>query len=335
MNDRSYSKARKTSGLLKKPWISMIFAIIAIFVILSILQPAFFSFKSITNMLLQSSFTAIIAVGMTFVIISGGIDISVGMNVFLCMATMCELAKVLPIWLVFIIGIAVGTFVGIVNGFLICIFDIVPMIATLATLSICRGVSYILIDSKMKVASEGLRIFGLGEIGGIPAPIIIMLVVAVIGWWVMRYTRFGRYVFAVGNSVVSARETGIKINQVRFATYALCGLFASIAAIIYIGRLGTVQTDTAYGIEFTVITAVVLGGTKLSGGRGDIVGSILGCVFLILIESFSSFMEVSGFYYDVVRGGILFLAIIFEYVTTVRQEKMIHRENALRLRSNR
>ncbi len=328
------SSGRSGNSLFRQPWISMVFAIALVVIILSILQPSFFSVNSLKNVFLQSSFTAIIAVGMTFVILSGGIDISVGMNVFLCMATMSELAKVLPIWSVFIIGILVGTIVGIINGFLICVFEIVPMIATLSTLSICRGIAYILIDSKMKVAAEGLRIFGLSNVLGIPVPVIVMLVIALAGYFLLRNTRLGRYVLAVGNSVTSARETGIKINLVRFVTYAMCGFCASIASIIYIGRLGTVQTDTAYGIEFTVITAVVLGGTKLSGGRGTIPGSILGCIFLILIESFLSFMEVSGFFYDVVRGGILFIAIVFEFITTMRQNRLILQENEMRLRQS-
>lgn len=321
------------TGLLRVPWMSILLGVLLMAFALSILQPSFSSITNFKNILLQSSFTAVIAVGMTFVLLVGGIDISVGMNVFLMMAVMCELGKFLPAPLVFLIGIAGGTLIGIINGFLICILDIVPLIATLATLSVCRGVAYLIIESKMKIASDAIRVIGLSKVFGvIPLPIIIMIGVTIAGYFLLKNTRFGRYVLAVGNSTVSAGESGIDVNKVRFAAYALCGLCTGIAALIYVGRLGIVQTDTAYGIEFTVITAVVLGGTKLSGGRGNIIGSVIGCIFLILIENGLSLMEVSGFYYDVVRGAILFIAVVIEAVSSARQRRLVTHKRFMRLR---
>lgn len=324
---------KNLTGFFRVPWMSILLGVLFLALVLSILQPSFSSLTNFRNILLQSSFTAIIAVGMTFVLLIGGIDISVGMNVFLMMAVMCELGKILPAPLVFIVGIAGGTLIGIINGFLICILDIVPLIATLSTLAVCRGLAYLIIESKMRVASDAIRVIGLSKVFGvIPLPIIIMIGVTIAGYFLLKNTRFGRYVLAVGNSTLSAEESGINVNKVRFGTYALCGLCTGIAALIYVGRLGIVQTDTAYGIEFTVITAVVLGGTKLSGGRGNIIGSVIGCVFLILIENGLSLMEVSGFYYDVVRGAILFIAVVIETLSSARQKKFVTRERFQRLR---
>jgi len=317
---------------LQVPWLAILLGFLVLGAILSISEPAFSSWTNYRNILLQSVFTAIIAVGMTFVIMSGGIDISVGMNVFLMMSVMYLLGKYgVPAWIVLIAGVLGATCVGVFNGFLICVLGIVPMIATLSTLSICRGISYIIIESKMKVVAAPIRVVGMARIGNVPLPILIMILVAVVGWILLKYTRFGRYVLAVGNSTISAHESGIGINKVRFATYAFCGFCTGIAAIIYIGRLGTVQTDSGYGIEFTVITAVVLGGTKLSGGRGNITGSVIGCLFLTLIENGLSLMEVSGFYYDVVRGAILFLAVIIEAISTKRQNLAQAHQRTLRL----
>lgn len=314
-------------------WFPILAGVIILATFLSITEPAFSSLMNYRNILLQSAFTAIIAIGMTFVIGSSGIDISVGMNVFLMMSLIYVMSgKGISVAMSFIIVLIGATLIGVFNGLLICKFKIVPMIATLATMTISRGVSYLLIDSKVRMISSQYRIVGMSQILGIPVPILIAIVTTIVGSLIMKYTRFGRYVLAVGNSETSAKETKINIDKVRFGTYALCGFCVGIAALVYTGRLGMVQTDSGYGVEFTVITAVVLGGTSLSGGRGTVLGSVIGCVFLTLIENALSLLEVSGFYYDVVRGVILFIAIAIEAFSRYRQNKELTTQRALRLR---
>jgi len=333
MNGSHASPADILRRILRVPWMSILLGVILLAGVLSILQPSFSSLTNFKNIFQQSSVTAVIAVGMTFVILSGGIDISVGMNVFLMCAWMYGLNKTLPAALVLPIGVVGGAIIGVANGFLICVLRITPIIATLATLSICRGIAYLLIESRMKVVSRSLRVIGASDLFGVfPVPILIMLVLTVAGYFLLKFTRFGRYVLAIGNSIISARESGIPIKKMQFSTYALCGLCTGVASTIYIGRLGTVQTDTAWGIEFTVITAVVLGGTRLSGGRGTIIGSVIGCLFLTLIENGLSLMEVSGFYYDVVRGLILLVAVTIEALSAWRQNRAVLAERARRLR---
>ena len=333
MENRISYKKSFLNRLFQVPWMSILLGIILLGVILSILQPSFFSIINLRNILLQSSIIGIMAVGMTFVIMSGGIDISVGMNVFLMMTLMSESAKYLPPSLVLLIGVIGGTIVGILNGFLVSTLKIPPLIATLATLALCRGVGYAIIQSKMRSVPEGIRVLGTTRLFNvIPLPIIIMIIMVVIGHLLLRQTRFGRYVLAIGNSVVSARESGIAIDRVRFATYAFCGFCAGLASLIYIGRLGTVQTDTAYGIEFQVITAVVLGGTKLMGGRGTIIGGFIGAVFLVLIENGLNLMELNIFYYDIARGAILFIAVLIDIISYNRQQRSITLNRARRLR---
>ena len=318
---------------LQVPWASILLGAVLLCVALSILQPSFFSATNFKNILQQSSFSAIIAVGMTFVIMTGGIDISVGMSVFLMCAGMYVMSRSLPPAAVLMFAISGGVLVGLLNGFLICILRINSIISTLSTLSICRGLAYLLIQSQLRVIPTPFRIIGTSNVAGIiPLPVLMMIAAGVLGYFLLRKTRFGRYVLAIGNSAVSARESGIPIFKMQFMTYALCGLCAGIASTIYIGRLGIVQTDTAWGVEFTVITAVVLGGTKLSGGRGTVTGSIIGCIFLTLIENALNLMEVSGFYYDVVRGSILVIAVIIEAVSNWRQTKALLNERSRRLR---
>lgn len=319
--------------LMEQSWIAVLLGVLILAVLLGILEPVFLSFTNLKNILIQSSVTGIIAVGMTFVIMTNGIDISVAMNMFLIMSTVHLLQQSgLPVGLVFLMGILLGAMVGIVNGFLICILQIVPMIATFATMSICRGVAYLLIHSRMVVPDSSLRFFGLTNIGKVPLAVIMLLIAVALGTYLLEFTRFGRYVLAVGNSVTSAKESGIPVHAVRFSTYAFCGLCTGVAALIYLGRLGAIQTDAGYGMEFTVITAVVLGGTKLSGGRGTVLGGFVGCVFLTLIENGLNLLEVSGFYYDVVRGTILFIAVMIETFSDQRRKKELAGQRARRLR---
>lgn len=319
--------------VMEQSWIAVLIGVVILVIMLGILEPVFLSLTNLKNIMIQSAVTAIIAVGMTFVIMTNGIDISVAMNMFLIMSFMHLLQQAgLPVGVVFLAAVLLGAAVGIVNGFLICILHIVPMIATFATMSICRGIAYLLIHSKMVVPDASLRFFGLTNIGGIPLAVILMIAAVILGTYLLEFTRFGRYVLAVGNSVTSAQESGIPVNWVRFGTYALCGLCTGMAALIYLGRLGAIQTDAGYGMEFTVITAVVLGGTKLSGGRGTVIGGFVGCIFLTLIENGLNLLEVSGFYYDVVRGIILFIAVVIEAVSDRKQKKDLTLQRARRLK---
>jgi ribose transport system permease protein len=332
MEQSSLNRRSIYSKVFQIPWISILLGSVGLAILLSILQPAFFSIVNFKNILLAASIVGIMAIGETFVIMSGGIDISVGMNVFLMMTIMSEVSKFLPAPLVLLIGVIGGTLVGVLNGFLVSKLKIPPLIATLSTLAIARGFGYFIIQSKMRSVDASVRVLGTSQVLGIPVPIIIMVIMVVIGHLLLTKTRFGRYALAIGNSEISARESGISIDNVRFLTYAFCGFCAGLASLVFIGRLGTVQTDTAYGIEFQVITAVVLGGTKLAGGRGTVIGAFIGAVFLVLIENGLNLMELNIFYYDIARGTILFIAVVIDMVSYNRQQRALALDRASRLR---
>ena len=332
MQQGNISKKSFFSRMFQIPWISILLGSVGLAILLSILEPAFFSIVNFKNILLAASIVGIMAIGQTFVIMSGGIDISVAMNVFLMMSIMSELEKYLPAPLVLLVGVIGGTLVGVLNGFLVSKLKIPPLIATLATLAIARGLGYFIIQSKMRSVDESIRVLGTTQILGIPLPIIIMVIMLVVGHLLLTKTRFGRYALAIGNSEISARESGISIDNVRFLTYAFSGFCAGLASLVFIGRLGTVQTDTAYGIEFQVITAVVLGGTKLVGGRGTVIGAFIGAIFLVLIENGLNLMELNIFYYDIARGAILFIAVVIDMVSYNRQQRNLALDRARRLR---
>ena len=339
MKERHGAKSIKLySRFMGKCWSSVLIGTILLALVICICEPAFRSVTNFKNILTQSTVTATIAVGMTFVIMTGGIDISVAMNMFMLMSLMHVLQQMgIPVPIVFLLALLVGSLVGVINGFLVCVIGIVPMIATFATMAITRGLAYILIQNKMVIPDASLRFFGLTTFGNTTIPVAFLLVAVMIllGYYLLRFTRFGRYILAVGNSRNAAKESGINVNLICFLAYAFCGFCTAIASMIYIGRLGAIQTDAGYGMEFTVIAAVVLGGTKLSGGRGALWGSIIGCIFLTLIENGLNLLEVNGFFYDVVRGVILCLAVIIEAISVNRKEKELADSRRLRLKSAR
>ncbi len=308
--------------IVQQSWFPIFLGVLLLSLFLGIFQPVFFSYTNFKNILLQSSVITIIAVGMTFVISTGGIDISVAMNLFLVMGTMYALDKIhVPNAYIFLIAIVVSMIVGLLNGILVSIINIPAMIATFATLSICRGLAYILINNQLVTPDPSLRIFGTTMVSFVPLGVIISIIFILIGAFLLSSTKFGRFALAVGDSLVSAQETKIPVHKIIILVYTFCGFCTGMAAFIYLGRLGSIQTDAGYGMEFTVITAVVLGGTTLSGGKGTIIGSFLGCIFLTLIENLLSLLGVSGFYYDVVRGVLLFLSVAVEKVSDYRKER--------------
>jgi ribose transport system permease protein len=333
MEIKNGNKKNIFAGAFQVQWMSILLGVVLLTVMLSILQPSFSSYMNLRNVLVQASAVGIMAVGMTFVIMTGGIDISIGMNLFLMMTIMSEFQKFMSPPFVLLSAIIGSVLVGIFNGFLICNLKITPFIATFATLSICRGLGYWIIKSQMRSIVEGVRVIGTTKVLNIiPLPLIIWILLIIVGFFILNNTRFGRYVLAVGNSVNSAQASGIPINWVKFGAYVFCALCAGIASLVYVGRLGTVQADLGYGLEFKVITAVVLGGTKLIGGRGTIIGGFIGAIFLTLIENGISLMELNIFYYDIARGLLLFIAVVLDIVSYTRQQKTLIRERFKRLR---
>ena len=319
-------------GLVAAPWLPVAVGCVLLFAFLAFYQPAFLRGPNIINILTQCSLYAIMAVGMVFVISTGGIDISVAMVAFFIMALMHTLGQFIPAELVLVVALLTGGLVGAFNGFLICVLRLEPIIATLATMAMARGLAYILIDSTNKVLADSLQVVGATKIGIIPLPAIIMVVVLLVGSFILNFTRLGRWAVAIGDNPTSARLSGIPVWWVRFWTYVIVGVTVGIAAMIYAGRVGSVQPDSMFGYEFTVITAVVLGGTRLTGGQSTVFGAVLGCVFLYLVENALTMVQVSSFYQDLARGLIMFLAIGISTISVIRQRAAAREEERRRIK---
>ena len=330
----------KANGMQKKKMTGngfLLLITIALFAVMYIAGMIIFADKGFAkpqmflNLFVSNAGLLVIGCGLTIVMITGGIDISVGMNALFIMALMWRLFNYLPVWLVLIVALLAGCAIGALNGFMICYLNFPEMIATLASMSILRGAGYLMLDTAQKFVQDPLRVIGNARLFGIiPLPTIIMIVLCVLGAFVLTRTRFGRYLLAIGGSKNSAEFTGINIRAVTMGAYIICGACAALGGIVYAGRIGSIAPNSCQGYEFTVITAVVLGGTKMSGGKASIVGSVLGCVFLYLIENAMTMLHVSSYYQTFARAIMMLCAIAIDTITSMRYQTNVTREKRKR-----
>jgi ribose transport system permease protein len=304
----------KTAANLQKlgPFVGLIIIII----ILSIVSPNFMTVDNILNVLRQVSINALIAFGMTFVILTGGIDLSVGSILALSSAvTASMLASGMDPILAILIGLIAGAIMGAINGFIITKGKVAPFIATLATMTVFRGLTLVYSDGRPITglsSSELFVLMGKGYVGWIPVPVIWMLVTYAILYFILKKTTFGRKVYAIGGNEEAAILSGIRANRVKVWIYTLTGLLSALAGIILSSRLNSAQPTAGASYELDAIAAVVLGGTSLSGGRGWIFGTLIGALIIGVLNNGLNIMNVSSFYQQVVKGGVILLAVLLD-----------------------
>lgn len=316
----------------KQKWLPIAIANLVFGALLAALSPAFLQLSNFQSILVQSSVTAIMSIGMSFIIITAGIDISMGAILFFTSALFAQvLLETGNYMLALPVAMGCATILGTINGLLVIKFKISPLITTLATYSIYRGMAIHLTGAQNIPVPRDVGFLGNGKILGLPVPIILLAIVFVAGVYALNYTRFGVYVRAIGNSPRSAKESNLPVGAVTVAVYAIGGFVTGLAALVLLARVGGLQSGIGIGIEFTVIAAVILGGTKLTGGSGSIVGSVFGALFLVLIDNGLNLINASPYIYDVVRGSVLLAAIVVDRLSTHRQDKLILQQRSARL----
>lgn len=285
-------------------------------IILSILSPNFLSLDNILNIFRQVSINALIAFGMTFVILTGGIDLSVGSMLALSAAlTAGFMAGGMDPILAMLIGLLAGALMGAFNGFVITKGKVAPFIATLATMTIFRGLALVYTEGRpITGLSKDLsfELMGRGYFFGIPVPVIWMLISYAILYFILKKTTFGRRVYAIGGNEEASILSGIKVDQVKIWVYSITGLLSALAGIILTSRLNSAQPTAGTAYELDAIAAVVLGGTSLSGGRGWIFGTLVGALIIGVLNNGLNLLDVSSFYQQVVKGGVILLAVILD-----------------------
>jgi len=315
---------------LKKPLPSLakFQSFIALFVlclVLSILSDKFLTTANAWNVLRQVSVNICISVGMTMVILTAGIDLSVGSILAFCGAVTASLIKFgleLEAFNLFvgfgplsavIIGIGVGSALGWFNGWTITRFKVPPFVATLAMLTIARGLTMLWTQGfPINGLGEDFAFLGTGWFLGIPMPVWITAVVVALAVLLMNKTKFGRYVYAIGGNERAAKLSGININRVKMTVYAIAGGLAAVGGIIITSRLDSAQPNAGFGYELDAIAAVVIGGTSLSGGKGTIMGAVLGGIIIGVLNNGLVLLNVSPFWQQVVKGFVILLAVIID-----------------------
>ncbi|MGH2736144.1 MAG: ABC transporter permease [Actinomycetota bacterium] len=282
----------------------------------AIVKPnAFLSTSNMLNVLTQASVVGVLAIGMTFVIASAGIDLSVGSLVAAASIAGGVVAQDSGNGLLFIVvALAFGLLLGSVNGLAVTLGRVVPFIATLAMLTIARGLA-LRMSGKTPISTvlmEQVRWFGNGRVLGIPVPVIVFICVAVIGWVVLNRTAFGRHVTAIGGNREAARIAGIRVQPNVFAVYALAGLCAGISAVLLSGRLASASPVAGSLYELDAIAAVVIGGTSLSGGRATMTGTFLGVLTFALVFNLLNLLNLPTEFQQIVRGVIILAAVVLQ-----------------------
>lgn len=296
--------------------IGPLIALIIFSIILGFFSESFLTVNNIMNLLRQISVNALIAFGMTFVILTGGIDLSVGSTLALGSALTAGLltSGMDPI-LALLIGLLIGLVLGGVNGLIVTKGKVAPFIATLATMTIYRGVTLVYTGGKPITGlsnSFTFEMIGKGYVFGIPFPVILMLIIFFILYFVLRNTVFGRQVYSIGGNEEASILSGIKTDRIKIWIYSLTGMLSVLAGIIITSRLNSAQPTAGTTYELDAIAAVVIGGTSLSGGKGRIVGTLVGAMIIGIIDNGLNLLNVSSFYQQIVKGGIILLAVLLD-----------------------
>lgn len=298
--------------------VPIIVSYIILCVIIAVLSPNFLTVRNILNIGQFSSMMGVAAVGVTFVIVSGGIDISVGAIMGL---TCMTIAKIIPksgfVIPFILIGIGVGLACGAVNGIAITFGKVTPLIATLATMSIFRGFAFIWNNGvSMPISNKEFGILGRGSVGEIPVSLIVMILIVVIFSLVMKYTTFGRKVYSIGGNTRASYLSGINVKATRFLVYLISGGLAGLAGAMLTSQIGAGVANGGTGYEMDVIAAVILGGTSLTGGKGNIVGSFIGVLILVTLNNGMNLLGVQAFWQMVAKGLVLMLAVVLDVKRT-------------------
>jgi ribose transport system permease protein len=285
--------------------------VIAVFWIFS---PYFLTVSNLLNIAEQTSINAIIAVGMTFVIIAAGIDLSVGSIVALSGVVLATaLQSAIPTPLAILLGLAVGTACGLTNGFLISYGRLPPFIATLGMMSVARGAALFYTEGRpVSGFSQEFRSLATGELAQIPVPVVFMIVIYALAYLVLNRTKLGRYTYAIGGNEEAASLSGINTKVTKTAIYALCGMLSGLAAVILTARLNSAQPIAGMMYELDAIAAVVIGGTSLMGGEGKISGTLIGAFIMGILRNGLNLLGISSFTQQIIIGSVIIVAVLVD-----------------------
>lgn len=301
---------------------SIFLVLFVLFFICSLANPNFLTPNNLTNISRQLAVTTILAFGQTMLIISGMLDLSQGSvlalsGVFAISAYKSTGSLIIAV----LVGILTGIICNIINAVMISTFKAPPFIATLAMLTMARGVALLYTKGQNILQLNDFVIFGQGSIGIIPIPIIFLVLIAIITWYILRHTRFGRSLYAVGGNEEASVASGINVSQVKYKAFIINGIFVGVAGVLFMSRVNAGLPNGAIGYEFTALTAAIIGGTSFSGGVGTAIGTLAGAFIVGFLDNIMNLTSVDSYLQQIVRGAIIALAVIYDIRSKNRRTK--------------
>ena len=293
-----------------------------LFILSSFANPNFLSVNNMTNISRQLSVTTILAFGQTLLIICGMLDLSAGSvlalaGVFAVSAYKATGSLVIAI----LVGILTGVICNLINALMISTFKAPPFIATLAMLTMARGVALLYTKGQNILQLGGFTVLGQGSLGVIPIPIIFLVLVGVVTWYVLRHTRFGRSLYAVGGNEEASVASGINVNRTKYKVFIINGIFVGLAGVLFMSRVNAGLPNGAVGYEFTALTAAIIGGTSFSGGIGTAGGTMAGAFIVGFLDNIMNLKNVDSYMQQIIRGAIIALAVIYDIYSKNRRNK--------------
>lgn len=297
--------------------LSTVIALVGLMAVITLINPNFLTTNNLLNLLLQVTANGFIAFGMTFVILTSGIDLSVGSILALSSAVTAGLiAAGLPVPLAMALAVVIGGGLGMANGLLIAYGKFAPFIVTLASMTIFRGATLVYTNGNPMTKGLGdsflFQFMGQGYVLGIPFPVILMFLVFILLYLLLHQTAFGKSVYAIGGNEKAAYISGVKLNKVKVVIYTISGMMAAISGLIITSRLSSAQPTAGASYEMDAIAAVVLGGTSLSGGKGRLLGTLIGALIIGVLNNGLNIIGVSAFWQQVVKGIVILIAVMLD-----------------------
>lgn len=289
-------------------------ALILLVIVIGVISPEFRTIDNFMSLMRQSSINGFIAFGMTCVILTDAIDLSVGSVLALSTALCAAAIKGgMPVALAMLMALVIGTALGAVSGILVTKGRLQPFIATLITMTVYRGLTQIFMNGK-PISGLGdsflLKFVGRGAVFGIPVPVILFIAVFILFTFLLGKTTFGRRIYATGSNATSAKLAGVNVNRTKLIAYAISGCMATLSGLILLSRMASTQPTLGTGYELDAIAAVALGGTSMSGGRGRIWGTFVGVLIIAVLNNGLNILGVSSYYQDVIKGIVILIAVL-------------------------
>ncbi|MDO4489676.1 MAG: ABC transporter permease [Lachnospiraceae bacterium] len=316
MSQKTAVKKNKMTGKQFVAQYGSLIGLVVLFVIFAILRPRFVSFGNVRNVLRISSIDGLLAIGMTFVVLTGGIDLSVG-AVMGCAsmyaAYFAQASMGYPTIMAVAVGALVGLGFGVFNGVCVAYFKVPSFVGTLGSMSIAKGLTFLLTDAKpIPNLSDSFKFLGGGYLGPIPIPCVFMILILVICFFLLYKTKYGRYIYAVGGNLNGARVSGINTKQIMCTVYIISGVLSALAGVITSARVTSGVTSTGDGYETDAIAAVVIGGTSLAGGRGRLWGTIVGILIMHILSNGLDMVGVNAYIQLVVKGFVVIGTVMLD-----------------------